>query len=158
MYKDLKEYKWLEIVRKKEKPGKPFVNGTYSKTNETITLYDNFFKHDLVIQESILEHEYWHHIWYKMPKIFRLLWELISNGKLVKILYIMWLTKYDKNAYVTDYAKKNIKEDWSESIETLFILNNKKEYKGKSFRTFADFKMKTANSIYTYYSKKELWK
>ncbi len=158
MYKNLSEYKGVKVVRKKEKQNKPHVNGSYSKARQTITLYDRFFNLDLIIQESILEHEYSHHIWHKMPKLYQKIWALISNWRLINILNVMWITEYSKNAYVTDYAKTKITEDWAESIETLFILNNKKEYKGKSFRTFADFKMKTAKAMYDYFSKKELWK
>ncbi len=156
MFKTLTEYKWIPVIRKKEKPWKPLVNWSYSKKHQRITLYDRFFIHDLVIQESILEHEYAHHIWHKMPELYRKIWVLISNWKLINLLHIMWLTEYTENAYVTNYAKTKITEDWAESIEVEFIVRNK--YKGRQIWSFADFKMKTSKAMYDYFSKKELWK
>ena len=74
-------------------------------SQKVITIYDKFYKLSKVRQESILEHEYWHHVWHKMPILYQKLWGYISNWKLTKLLNIMWVTIYTKNAYVTDYAK-----------------------------------------------------
>lgn len=155
MYEDLKEYKWIKVERRNFKPWNPKANWTYSKSKNTITLYNNFFKLDKVIQESILEHEYWHYIWHKMPMLYRKIWEWISNWKLIKTLNIMWITTHTENDYVTEYAKTKVTEDWSECIEAEYLLTHL--HKWKRFWTFADVKVKIAKSMYDYFSNKELW-
>lgn len=157
MVRIITQYKWIKVIRKKFKPGKPNVNWSYSKTRNAIILYNNFFKLDTIRQNSILEHEYWHYIWHKMPVLYRKIWEWISNWKLIKVLNVMWYTKHNKNDYVTDYAQTKITEDWSECIETEYLLRNDPKYKWKSFESFADDKMRIAKSMYDYFSKKELW-
>ena len=56
-------YKGLKVIRKSKKW---LSNASYNRFTKRITLYDRFFKLDKIIQNSILEHEYSHHIWHKM--------------------------------------------------------------------------------------------
>lgn len=157
MYENIKEYKGVRIVRKTFKRSNPKANWSYSKTRNAIILYKRFFDLDEIVQTSILEHEYGHYIWYKMPMLYRKIWEWISNWKLIKTLNIMWITKHKENAYVTKYARTKITEDWSECIEIDYIFKNNPKYKNTKFWTFADDKMRFAKSMYDYFSKKEQW-
>lgn len=143
----INSYKWVKVVRKDYKKSNPKVNGSYSKKKNTITLYDRFFKLEEDVQASILEHEYSHYIWYRLPLIIQSIWWMVSIGNNI-MLKASW---YKKNAYVTEYAKTKITEDWAECIEVWYLLSNK--YKGKKFWTYADFKIKVANKIYNHYSK-----
>lgn len=145
----LDEYKWLRVIRKKEWKN-PLSNASYNKRRKTITIYDNFFTHDDFTQMTIFEHEYAHHIYYKMPLVYRKLWWYISNWRLIKVLNILGLTKYKENAYVTNYAKKNVREDFAESVEAFYVLEKKKM---KIF-SFWQFKVDIAKSMYDYFSNK----
>lgn len=142
----IKEYKWLSVVINKKQWK---VNASYNRFSKVIVLYPSFFKLSIVRQYSILEHEYSHHIYWRMPILYRKLWEFISNWKLIKVLNIMWITKYKKNAFVSEYAKTKSTEDFAECIEIKYLSDNDKK---KTFKTYADFKMKIAYSMYTYFS------
>jgi len=149
----MKDYRGIRIVRKTHKPTNPKANGSYSKPRNAIILYDKFFDLEPDIQASILEHEYSHYIWHKMPSSIQRIWQLISVGdpRILKKL------DYKENAYVTEYAKTKITEDWAECIETEWLLSNSKKYKGKKFGTYADFKLKIAKKIYDYYCRQKHW-
>ena len=151
----IKEYKWVEVVCSTKETTR---NGKYNRFSQIIVLYPHFFTLDKIKQTSILEHEYWHHIWHKMPMLYKKIWEWLSNWKLIKTLNIMWLTKATTNSYVSSYAKTNIKEDWSECIEVDYLVKHHPEYKGTRFKAFATYKMWIAVSMYNYFAKKEQWK
>jgi len=141
----MRKYKGLKVIRKDNKWES---NASYNRFTKRITLYDRFFLLDDRIQKSILEHEYAHHVYYKMPLAYQKLWGYISNWKLIKLLNIMWITPHNKNAYTTKDPRTAVKEDWAECIEAKYLIKNKK------FWTYADFKIKVAYSMYTYFSKK----
>lgn len=155
MYKNIKEYKWVEVVRSSKQWTR---NGKYNKFSQIIVLYPNFFKLSKYRQTSILEHEYWHHIWHKIPRLYRKIWEWISNWKLIKTLNIMWIITETENSYVSDYAKTKITEDWSECIEVNYLINYDPKHIWSKFKPYATFKMGIAVSMYNYFSKKESWK
>ena len=141
----IKQYKGLKVIHKTKKWES---NASYNRFSQVITIYDLFYTRDKVVQESILIHEYAHHVYYKMPLIYQKLWGYISNWKLIKLLNIMGITKYKKNAYTTKDPRTAVKEDWAECIEAKYLIKNRK------FWTYADFKVKVAYSMYTYFSKK----
>lgn len=150
----INEYKWLEVICSTKETTR---NAKYNRFSQIIVLYPHFFTLDKIRQASILEHEYWHHIWHKMPILYKKIWEWISNWKLIKALNIMWITTHTKNDYVNDYARTKITEDWSECIEADYLLTHLHKWK-KRLWTFADVKIKIAKSMYDYFSNKELWK
>jgi hypothetical protein len=141
----LSEHKWLKIIIKDKHP-RVNANASYNHLTKKITLYDNFFKHSKKKQDGILEHEYAHHIYYKMPLIYRKIWGLISNGKLIKLLNIMWITPHNKNAHVNDYAKTSAREDWAECIEADFLW--------EKYIQYTWFKIRVAVSMFEYFDKK----
>lgn len=147
----IKEYEGIPVIHKKQWKT-PEVNASYNRFSQVITIYDIFYTRSKVIQKSILEHEYSHHIYWMMPLVYRKLWEYISKWKLTKLLRIMWITTHTKNAYVTEYAATKVTEDWAECIEYNYLFKTK--YKGKRLWTFADVKIKIAYAMYTYFSNK----
>ena len=140
-----KEYKGLKVIRKWSKGE---VNASYNRFSQVITIYDIWLTQTEANRKAILEHEYAHHIFWKMPLLYQKLWGYISNWKLIKLLNIMWLTSFKHNAYVTSYAKKNVREDWSECIEAKILIWQRK------FHSYADFKINVSNSMYNYFSNK----
>lgn len=140
-----KQYKWVPVFRLKQ--GKtPNANASYSPIRKRIYIYDNFFTHPEENQKAILEHEYAHHIYYKMPIVYRKIWTLISNGKLIKLLNIMGIIDFKENGFVTSYAKKNEKEDFAECIEANYLKQR--------FKLYTQFKFKIAVSMFNYFSNK----
>lgn len=140
-------YKWLKIIKQS---GWWKMTARYLARNDTIIVYDNWFKLNKARRMSILSHEYYHHIYFNMPFIYRQIWKLIDNWKVIKILNVLWLTKYKKNVYVTEYAKKNIAESFAECWKIQYLNDN---YKKIKFNNYADFKMNIASSMLKYFEK-----
>lgn len=137
------KYKWLEIIESWiYKKGDKNILATYK--NWKIIVHKDFYSRSILIQEQSLFHEFVHHIWYKLPKTYKVIWRLISNWKLIPILNAFWLTDCTKNAYARKYWEKNIKEDFAtiwEEIEKQRIKWDKK------FHNFVDFKIKVVKSL-----------
>jgi len=144
----MKDYKWLKVVR--ARINRLWINANYKKG--VITLYDNFFKLSYVRQQSVYEHEYAHHIFYQLPKTYQVVWRLISNWRLIKLLNVFWIIDYKENDFLNSHAKKNYKEDFSEQIELKYLIeNSKKAYKQGLRNDCLMFKYKTAVSLYNKY-------
>lgn len=146
----IKEYRWVPVIREKVlmRKGKvvAWINARYDVKKKIIILYDRFLKRTDITQKAILEHEYAHHIYYtKIPLVYRKIWTLVSNWKLIKPMNILWLTEYTENAYSTSHAESHPREDFAECIE-IPILENK-------FSSYVSFKVKVAVSMYNYFSK-----
>lgn len=142
------EYKWVKI---KVQKGWGRMNARYIVRTKTIILYDNWFTFNKIKREQILQHEYTHHIWYKIPYLYKKIWALISNWSLCKLLYIFWIANNSKNAYISKYAEKNNVEDFAETI-SIWILSNKRQV---NYWSFVDTKIKLAVPLYNYYD--NLW-
>ena len=113
------EYKWLPVFIVPQPTNKPKSNASYFKLRKYIKLYPRFFLKSDIRRNAILSHEFAHHVWHhKVPSKTQKLWTKISNfdKSIQEILILAW-KEYTHNAYVTNYAKKNIREDWSECWE-----------------------------------------
>lgn len=135
------KYKWLQVIRAKDRP---WVNASYSKRKKTIYLYDNWFRLNAYRKESVLIHEWGHHIFFKLPKLYRLVWKFISNGRLIKLLSFFWIIHYNKNSYINNHAKDSHLEDFSECLEFAYL--REKDDKSK-FNPCVEFKIKIATSL-----------
>lgn len=143
----MEQYKWIKIVRKKYWRTKT-TNAWYSRTFKRIYLYDRFFTKSKERQAKILEHEYSHHIYRNMPKVYRSIWKVLSNWKAIKYLNIFWITEYKENAYITNYAKSKIAEDWAETHEESHTCYDKR------YNNYVDFKIKTVKAMMNYFINK----
>tara|TARA_R110000764_G_scaffold5867_4_gene22766 strand:+ start:328 stop:558 length:231 start_codon:yes stop_codon:yes gene_type:complete len=54
-------------------------NASYNKFSQVIVIYPNFSTLSNIKQKSILEHEYAHHVYYKMPLAYKKIWQYLSN-------------------------------------------------------------------------------
>lgn len=125
-YHSILKYKKYPVIRKDiYAEDRPLVNASYSQKWEYIVLYDGFFKKSTIYQESILEHEFAHGIYYELPEAYQKLIELIYNfdkkiqDKIAKSWY-----KYTENHFLNDNAKKNHREDFCENIEYKVLVDN----------------------------------
>lgn len=133
----MKEYKWFKLI---DKPSKSkTLNARIILRNKTILIYPNFYTHKKVKQKAILEHEVAHYVYSKLPILYKIVWKLIDNWKLIK------LSKYKKNAFVSEYAKKNNIESFCECIKMDYLFQNIRRIE---FEDYADFKISIAVNLY----------
>ena len=136
----INKFNWLKVVRW---VNRPWVNANYK--NWVITLYDNWFKLSKIRQQSVLLHEHGHHIFYKLPRTYKIIWLLISNWKLIPILTAFWIISYKNNSYINTHSSKNYKEDFCEAIEFNYL---REKWDKRKFNKCIEFKIKTAMSLY----------
>lgn len=101
-------------------------------------------------QESVLEHEYAHIIYNfaeREDDRYIKLWKLVSEWDkrvMDRINKLLW-TNYTENAWVAEYAKKNDKEDFAETIQVDFLRNS--YWVDEKFDNWADVKIIIAKAI-----------
>jgi len=114
----------------------------YLRNFNKIIITSLFYTLDRKRQQAILLHESWHHVYYTMPKAYREVWKLISNKDPIidKALAKKGIV-YKENWYVTNYAKTNESEDFSECLEEDFM--------GRTFTWYTRLKVKAAKRIFS---------
>lgn len=111
-------WKWVK-VRHKEHPTIDNVNAFYSESNNTIYLTQRFFTKTIEQQESILDHEWGHSVWYRLPKVVQDLWILYHyfDIDLQKKIKERTGRKFTECRYLNASARRNERESFSEFIE-----------------------------------------
>ena len=101
------------------------VAGQYYKTYKLIILTSLFYKLPREDQEGVIMHEYWHHIYHTMPASYRALWFLMwsFDDKILKKLKNFGMI-FTENTYVSNYAKTNASEWFSENIRIKYLEEN----------------------------------
>lgn len=140
----MKTYNWVEIIYVNEyRLNNKNIMARYYKWK--IYIYKSYHTKNKVIQQGILAHEYWHHILTKLPKTYYILWRLVSDGKLIKILNTLWIIEYKENNYPTDYAQKNFREDFCECHKMNEVQRLQNNY--IDYNNYVDFKLKIVNNL-----------
>ncbi len=140
-----KIYNWIKVVREKEHPNPKYkwADAEYRKKEHVIVVFDRFLKLSEERQQRTFRHEYAHAVWFILPRTYRIIWKLISNWKLIKILNAFWITTYTENSWVRSYAKQNHLEDFAVCVE----------YIGKPICSYAWDKVKMAHSLFNKFEK-----
>ena len=124
-FKDLKRYKGIQVVIKKEQGGREMRNGFYNPYSKQIVLYPYFFTHSVAKQRAILAHEFSHHVqFYRLPDEFIETWikvyqydeEMISNFNERSS------KDFDGQKFLNSHAQKAWTEDFSEQIERRVLI------------------------------------
>lgn len=134
----ISRYHGIRVINRTNQPT-PTRNAMYlpkSHGGPQIRLYPRFYTQSKPRQESILEHEYSHYVYFELltPQEIRL-WEAVSNFELGQRVKALFKGRY-KNAYINSHAAKFPSEDFSEMWED-YILNKR----ARKFGDYLDIKM-----------------
>ena len=139
------EYKGLKVIHKKRHKLNG-INASFDNKTKTITVYDRWTKRSKERRAWILFHEYAHYIYMnKIPYLYKKVWELISNWKLIKILRIFWITEYTENVYLNKQSERNANES--------FAWLNEQYVLGKAYPNYIWTKIKLARAMFLYFDK-----
>lgn len=140
---NIREYKWVRVRHSDDfsRDKKGILSGKYMVDFDTIILTSLFYTLPERRQKAILEHEYAHAIYFKMPEVYREVWVLISEYDEIvkKALQKRWV-EYNENKWVTQYASTSPVEDFAECIE-------EDTYNPKTYWDYRDVKVKIAKAI-----------
>lgn len=149
--KPLTEYKGLKVIQADiHKSWNKDALASYNRKTEIITVYKDFYNRGDVTRKRAMYHEYTHHVFSKMTLVYKAIWRLISNWKLLPILNAFWITSCTNNAFAREYWKTNYKEDFATCGEE---IERQRVQSERVFHTFADFKLSVVKSLLNKYTK-----
>lgn len=120
--KFIAEYEGIPVFITQEQPSaKPKVRAYYKKVEHGwpyIVLLPKFFEATKKVQNSILEHEYAHYVWYTyIPDDIKVLWKDMSDLNLKTKAKFLLRGKNYTNGYINSYASTSYIEDFAECWE-----------------------------------------